>query len=319
MKKSLTTINSEIALDPNNTFGSLVRTINKHSDARFVDSKGMNYDFKNNKVKTLIFTGKKFEEIGFEIPKADLWIFYSDGYSTDTKNLGYSKPTEYHETLMSFLEKQVFEGNVKRIINTPEAERKTLKKYFAQLNPEEYGIIPTYILNNSKDLLKLLEEKKKIVFKPDWGGGMKGIKLISSLSQIKNFSEEEIKEGVFQDYHPGDEKRMWLVGGKFVDGRIIKDRHTPWENKEGDNLVYRYNKEEVMKNGWNLSQLYKEIELVNKLAKKTNLEIGSIDFLGNRINEINGAGTGFTTSNRSNDIHIDAREFLNEYIKSLLI
>ena len=163
MKKVLVSINQRIAINPQTTFGGLVKVCeDSDAEVEYIGSIGNNYDFDGGRIRTSRFVEGAFVDGGFSSPNADLWIFYADGYQNDTAAMGFSRPLDYHERMMSFLETQVSSGNVGEVINSPETERRTLKSYFARLNPAEFGIIPTYLLAGVEELREALREKGKL-------------------------------------------------------------------------------------------------------------------------------------------------------------
>lgn len=321
MKKVLATINPDIKNPSNLTYKGLVENCSKYGDARFIPSNGINFDFKNNKVRMMEYKKGNLIDIGYHTPEADLWIVYSDGFKTNTKALGYARPTDYHEKLMSFLEKQVLDGNIGQVINSPNTERKTLKKYFAGLDSNKFNIIPTYLFKDFEELYVKFKEKKKLVVKPDWGGGSAGVDLLKNEADIMKYRKSDLTDIVFQEYYPGDEKRMWITDGKFVEGRIAGNRNPPWMKLEGNSMVNYFNLESAkQKETWFTEEQFNtNLLAVEKIIEKTGLQMGSVDFLGDKINELNGGGTGFFFRDRDMTKMIDARKHLNNYIKSLLI
>ena len=292
MKKVLVSINQRIAINPQTTFGGLVKVCeDSDAEVEYIGSIGNNYDFDGGRIRTSRFVEGAFVDGGFSSPNADLWIFYADGYQNDTAAMGFSRPLDYHERMMSFLETQVSSGNVGEVINSPETERRTLKSYFARLNPAEFGIIPTYLLAGVEELREALREKGKLVVKPDWGGGMNGVSLLSEGDDIREYESADFSGLVFQDYSPGEEKRMWVVDGKFADGRLIRMRNSPWENHAQDSVVLPYNLSSATEGlgGIELADFQRDVAATEKIAKEAGLMIGSVDFLGSRINELNGA------------------------------
>jgi len=320
-KKVLASINGEKSLEEGSTFNGLVNTINQHADARFIDSDGRNYNFGENRVRTMRFSDGRFHDSRLEKPEADLWIFYSDGYQTDTKALGYPTSMDYYRKLMNFLDDQIIEGNVREIISSPEVERATLKDYFTRLDPEEFNIIPTYTFKEFKELKEKFLEKGKLVVKPNWGGAMTGVKLIKTGEDLLKYEDLNISDLVFQDYSPGVEKRMWITNGNFVEGRSIEGRETPWDPiRRKNRIVTRYNRNEVSKLGDEdkMREFEETLKSTQKMVEKTGLVVGAIDFLGNKINEVNGAGTSFITGDIERKVCMDDRHYLNDYIRSLL-
>ena len=119
---------------------------------------------------------------------------------------------------------------------------------------------------------------------------MIGTKKLASDNDVHAFQQElnadapytTLQDYCFQDYTPNElEKRFWIAGGKVVGGRLLYGRKVPWgtdENEQG----YLYDAQTEGYQG--------DRAAVEKLIELSGLTVGSIDFIGPLINEINGCG-----------------------------
>ncbi|HNB21474.1 MAG TPA: hypothetical protein PKZ32_03610 [Candidatus Melainabacteria bacterium] len=276
------------------------------------------YDFDKKRVAAYRrVSNGKFERYGWIKPEADIWIVYTDGYWIDHNKLGFKHRRDYLQAQLDMHESAQQKGKVQRLINSARAERHCLKSWFSELDANKWGVIPTFKFSRWNDAHDLLQREKTIIAKPNWGGGGAGVYKLANEKEITSFRNlvEEKGESLALDYcfQPlvsGHEKRLWFVNGECVGGRKVFGRHTPWADNTTDKRVVTY---------FDLKskEFRKDLELANKLCKKSELTIGSIDFIGEYINEINGAGTTFTQYHLMTKI-ADAREPLVEFLTSLV-
>lgn len=252
------------------------------------------YDFKNNRVNAFRRVAHgKFERHGWIKPEADVWIVYTDGYWIDHEELGFKHRRDFLNAQINMHEDAEQRGKIKQLINTAEAERHCLKSWFSELDAQKWGVIPTFKFSNWSEVHDFLKREKKIVAKPNWGGGGEGVRKLESEEDLNNFREQvsEKEQSLqldycFQPLVSGPEKRLWYVNGECVGGRKVFGRHTPWSEHRNDRRTITYFAPKS-------KEFTQDLEKANKLCKKSGLTIGSIDFIGNDINEINGAGTTF--------------------------
>lgn len=277
------------------------------------------YDFGRKRVKAYkrIADGK-FESRGWVKPEGDVWIVYTDGYWLDPKDYGFKHNRDFLNAQFHMHESHVENGRIKLLINTAEAERNCLKSWFAEIESKKWGVIPTYCFSNWKEVHDLLKSEKTIVAKPNWGGAGTGIYKITSAGQLDAFRKilddenQSLKlDYCFQPLVSGPEKRLWFVNGKCVGGRIVHGRYTPWSDYTSEFRIEEYWKPK--------SRVFQtDVEKATKLCAKSGLTIGSIDFIGSYINEINGAGTTFTQYDGMTKI-VDVRKPLTDYLASLVL
>ena len=295
---------------------SLVTALDRHADLVVVTAG--DYDFANGLVRAYRRTrGGKFDELGMIAPAADLWIVYSDGYYLDHRLLGFARRRDFYHAQIHFHQRQLAAGNVGRIINEPVVETRTLKSWLANLDCAEYRIIPTRLLSSIDEVYDFWKDEGAIVAKLDWGGAGTGAHRLLHESDVRRFAHRlaedathDLGDYCFQPYRGGDEKRMWFAGGRFVAGRKRHGGNTPWCDSADDYDVYPYD-------GADVKGFAADFAAAERLCMRCGLSVGSIDFIGEGINEINGCGTIFTEYKHWQCI-VDARPALVRYFVELL-
>jgi hypothetical protein len=298
------------------TVRSLVSALDQHTDLLILPIDG--YHFKNGHcISYKRVKGGKFKRHKIIVPEADLWIVYTDGYYLDTGALGYRRRIDYLKDQLKFHNDHLRAGQVKRLINSTESEKRTLKNWLAGLDCKTLGIIPTFKAKNRNEILEGLAEHKIIVAKPDWGGDGIGVKMLTSDQEVDDFlallrrkTDEPLEDWSFQIYQDGEEKRLWFLGSKCVGGRTLFDRKPPWSNDKKPRAIAK-----AYDNG---KHFERDKDLAQRVWKQSGLEIGSVDFMGDAINEINGCGTLFTCYNRPWIKVADARQALIDYVLNIL-
>jgi hypothetical protein len=127
--------------------------------------------------------------------------------------------------------------------------------------------------------------------------------------QLGERCDVELGDYCFQPYVAGDEKRLWFAGARCVAGRVCHGRATPWSPRAADHYVTSY--------GPDVPGFAADLEAAERLIEVSGLDVGSVDFIGDRINEINGCGTIFTEY-RNWQCIVDARPALVTYLVGLL-
>jgi hypothetical protein len=272
-------------------------------------------DFKRGKITGYRRApGGKFERCGSVKAKADLWINYTDGYYLDARKLGFTRRTDYLMRQLEFYERSIDTGAVSQVVNTPESERATLKDWFVRQDCKKLRMISTYLATTFGEVCKLLKEHKSIVAKPNWGGDGMSVRKLNSQEAIKEFVEGITAEGetlhdyVFQPYREGAEKRLWFAGNECVGGRSLAGRTKPWALVKGDPRARIYNRG---------ADFERDLSIAKKIWKLSGLSIGSVDFIGDEVNEINGCGTTFIQYQDWDKI-ADARPGLLAYLERLV-
>jgi hypothetical protein len=264
------------------------------------------YDYAKRKISAYRrVPGGKFEKIGMQTPQADLWIVYTDGYYLDWNALGFNDRNELLDAQFTIHEECLSNGSVRRMINTPRAERHTLKAWFTGLDLLEYNIPETYTRHAIEKVNHLLARDNCLIAKPSWGGGMVGVHKIDTYEQLVQFAARE--DYIFQEFLNGPEKRLWFLGDQVVAARVIHDRPKPWQKKTNSRIeAFTERLEDKFAN---------EIAAAKEIWRRAGLEVGCVDFIGEKINELNGCGTLFTQYDGMRKI-IDVRQKLNDYMIS---
>lgn len=277
------------------------------------------YDFQSKKIRAYrrVKHGK-FEDLGMLLPAADLWIIYSDGYWLDAAAMGFRKRIDFYESQNRLHQHHLDQGNVAMIVNEPRVEARTLKRWFADLDHRETGVIPTVVVENVQQLRELRASKEVIVAKLSWGGAMMGTTKLTNDKDVDHFAEDLEKvapylawsDYCFQDYVSSSaEKRFYVAGGKVVGARLLLGRSTPWE-KKGKEQGYLYDEKT---DGYDT-----DYGFVKKMLELSGLIVGSIDFIGTLINELNSGGTVFTYF-EGRELLLDFRQDLVDSFHKLLI
>ncbi|HVG32165.1 MAG TPA: hypothetical protein VM911_03765 [Pyrinomonadaceae bacterium] len=316
-KKVLITINPMLVEEQKfSTMRKMLRCLDEHCELQVAPISG--YDFRRGKVRTYkLQRGGKFEYTGLVEASADVWIVYSDGFYLDHSRFGFRHRRDYFQAQLAFHQAQMQAGRVRLMINSPEAEVRTLKSWLATLDFKSCRVIPTYSFSKIEDVFELQNSLGKIVAKPEWGGASLGIELLSDEQSVRDFHAklkktrgQSLADFCFQKYCAGDEKRLWFIGGKFHGSRVIRGRETPWSPMTDEFEVESYDSD--WSNGF-----ARDVAAAERLCQRAGLNVGSVDFIGSRINEINGGGTVLTTF-RGRELIMDLRPAFVRYILDLL-
>lgn len=316
-KKVLLTINPLVTESRNfSTMRRLVRLLDNCCDLLLVPVSG--YDFKRGRVAAYKRNADgSFEKVGIIRPRADLWIVYSDGFYLDHRTFGFKLRRDYFTTQLAFHQEQLDTGNVCCIVNSPEAEARTLKSWLATLDFQKSRVIPTYHFSDIVAVHDFQRAQGTIVAKLNWGGASAGVERLRSEADVREFqhrlaqaADRDLSDYCFQPYCRGDEKRFWFVGAQCVGARVIHGRETPWSGDADDFRVQVYDNHSS-------KSFARDLAAAQSLRDLSGISVGSIDFIGGKINEVNGSGTVLTTYDH-NKMIIDHRPAFLEYIKSLL-
>lgn len=293
------------------TLRSIVTALDRHYDLWVLPIDG--YDFKKRKARAYRrVAGGRFEFTRSITPAADMWIVYTDGYYLNPADQGFKGPTEYIEAQMEFHEEFSENGSVSRLINTVESERNTWKGSFAKLDDRGFQIIKTFIVTTSGEVLDLVKEYKVLIAKPNWSGGGKGVQKLTTQAEAADFARRnKLHEFCFQPAVTGDEKRFWFAGDDCVGARRIENRRAPWMDRIPDQ--YR----STVYDRTSGNKFERDLQAAKKMWRHSGLSIGSVDFIGDKINELNGCGTTFIDYHGWQKI-VDCRKPLVKYVLSLL-
>lgn len=314
-KKVLITVNPDLVAGRRlSTIRSVVTALDAICDLSIVPIDS--YDFSRGLVCAYrrVRCGR-FEKMGMVKPQGALWIVYSDGYWLDHQEHGFKRRDEFLQAQICLHEDAQNSAAVTRVVNSPQAERNCLKSWMAGLDRQNFKTVPTYLATQFSEVHDLFCQHGTIVAKPNWGGSGFGVKKIASDNDIKVFqnfledSQSSLAEYCFQNYVSGAEKRLWYVNGQCVAARITHGRHTPWSADTEDFRVASYDASTG-------KEFENDLSVADRLCRQSLLSIGSVDFIGGLVNEINGAGTTFTQYDGFKKI-VDARKPLVDYLLSL--
>jgi hypothetical protein len=274
------------------------------------------YDFRAGTVRAFRrLCGGGFEALGTVRPRGDLWIVYSDGFYLDHRRLGFARARDYFDAQLEFHRRHLDSGAVGLMVNTPEAEARTLKSWLASLDFSATKVIPTRVFAGFDEVHDFRKDEGCVVAKPVWGGGSVGVRRLADEAAVKDFRAElegrgaDLGDYCFQALRGGDEKRLWFAGGEFVGARRFRERETPWLGCAEDCRIHSYG----VNHGGGLSA---EVAAARRLCALADIGLGSVDFIGDEINEINGAGTVMTTFH-DRRLVIDVRPRFVEYVVRL--
>ncbi len=316
-KKVLMTVNPQLLEGRRfSTVRTMINALNKQADLLIAPVDG--YDFDRGAVHAYRrVPGGKFESVGMVKPEADLWIVYSDGYWLDCKKFGFMLRRDYLKAQVGFHTDALKSGNIRAMINSPDAELKTLKNWFVQLDPDTTQVMPTYAFSSFEELRTCMKVQGEIVAKPNWGGGGEHVVKLCGEESLRKLEQDlasapdrDLSDFSFQTYIPGPEKRFWFAG-RFAGARIIWDRPEPWAPKRWERVrAAKYDSDFG-------PEFARDLAAAQRLKDISGLSIGAIDFIGDRINDINGCGTLFTQYVHW-DLIVDARPALAQYLVDLV-
>jgi hypothetical protein len=316
-KKVLLTLNPLITEGRRfSTMRRLIRMLDSCCDLLLIPISG--YDFKRGQVATYrrVQDGS-FAKAGMITPRADLWIVYSDGFYLDQRTFGFRLRRDYFKAQLSFHQRQLKNGNVRLLINSPAAEARTLKSWLATLDFQKLRILPTYLFSGFAEVYDFTRAHETIVAKLNWGGANVGVEKLRGEAavrefqrRLKRYTDRDLSDYCFQPYCRGDEKRFWFAGGKHLAARIIHGRETPWSDDAEDFRVGTYDADSSR-------AFARDLAAAQRLYDLSGISVGSVDFIGGRINEVNGGGTVLTTY-RYKKMIIDNRPAFLEYIQGVL-
>jgi glutathione synthase/RimK-type ligase-like ATP-grasp enzyme len=254
------------------------------------------YDFKRGRVRAYRrLSGGAFADAGMITPAGDLWIVYSDGFYLDGRRFGFRLRRDYFKAQIDFHQTHLDAGRVRLMVNTPEADaRAALKSWLATLNFKATRVIPTYVCTHIDEVYDLQKQHGCLVVKPVWGGASEGVDRLADENSVSQFHRAlkrrrtagDLRDFCFQLFRTGDEKRLWFAGGEFVGGRRFRGCRTPWAD-EWKFRIARYDRKSRL-------TFSRDLDAARRLCELSGIGVGSVDFIGDEINEINGCGTVLT-------------------------
>jgi glutathione synthase/RimK-type ligase-like ATP-grasp enzyme len=297
------------------TLRKFVSLLDKRFDLYVIPIDG--YDFKRGRVRAYRrLSGGAFADAGMITPAGDLWIVYSDGFYLDQRRFGFRLRRDYFQAQLDFHQTQHHAGRIRLMVNAPEADRRALKSWLATLNFEHMRVIPTYVCTRIGEVYELQKKHGCLVVKPVWGGGSAGVQMLADETSVTDFQralkqrgEDNLDDFCFQVFRAGDEKRLWFAGGEFVGGRRFRGYRTPW-SEECNFKIARYDQN-------SRSTFSRDLDAARRLCELSGIVVGSVDFIGDEINEINGCGTVLTAFHHRK-LFIDHRLAFINYFERLM-
>src|ERR1044072_3796407 len=217
------------------------------------------YDFRRGTVRAFRrLSGGGFEALGTVKPSGDLWIIYSDGFYLDHRRLGFGRGRDYFDAQLELHRKHLDSGAVGLMVNTPEAEARTLKSWLASLDSTAAKVIPTRVFDNFDEVYDFRKRERCVVAKPVWGGATVGVRRLADEAAVADFRTElegrgaDLSDYCFQAFRGGDEKRLWFAGGEFVGARKFRGSETPWSGWGKGFAIYAYGRNH---GGWLSNEL----------------------------------------------------------------
>ena len=233
-------------------------------------------------------------------PRGDLFIIYGDETS---KNIGF----EFAEQQYDFLEKIESSGNFSKFLNKPGTEKNTLKNCLVDLSKDiSFGIASTFKIEHLSEIKEYVKNYGSIIAKPIFGCRGSGVFKIESSNNLEYiFENKSIDDYVFQEPLAGPEKRVVLLNGELLCSRIHYDRETPWSSSDSQK-TYVYQPNDF------------ELEVSKLISKTISADIIGVDFIGDKINEINGTGTALITYDHNDNLLYDKTDDFVKLVSSLV-
>lgn len=273
------------------TSKTIINKLRKNNDLYLVNP--TDYDVKTNTINNAYKLNDSYyleKVIGKHVPKGDLFIIYGDETSKDI-GLDFAKK-QY-----AFLKNLKASGNFSNYLNNPETEEKTMKDYLVNLTAQgDKDIGATYFLEDKNQVEALIKKYGELVVKPIFGCRGAGIFKVNNVSELENkigFDKDTTKKYVLQEPLAGPEKRIVFLNDNLLCSRIHYNRPTPW-NTSDSNLVTKI-----------YEPTKKELDISKKYYDKLEADILGIDFIGDKINELNGTGTGLIIYDHNDELLYD--------------
>ncbi|MFW5852983.1 MAG: ATP-grasp domain-containing protein, partial [Nanoarchaeota archaeon] len=302
MKKVYFSIREDITdVSPNKSSDhKFVQRMNEICDLHLVHP--CEYDLDSMSVKASYHYNSPTELIeasGRHTPEGDLFIIFSDG-SNRNRGLDFAKK-EYE-----FLKILKDEGYVNKFFNEPETEEKTMKSGLVELCKDTKLKIANTLDFSVENAESMIKEYGSAVAKPIFGCQMAGVMLLKDAGEIREDDIEYLNQNyVLQEPLSGDEKRVVVMDGSVLMSRVHKNRPNPWNDTSNTRTEI-----------YEPSPLEREIAIMNTNA--IGAYLAGIDFIGDKINEINGSGTGIYFKDENTGNTIDKTGELVEYVKRFL-
>ncbi len=236
-------------------------------------------------------------------PSGDMFIIYGDETS---KNAGL----DFGRNQYSFLKNLKQNNSFSYFFNEPETEELTLKDGLIKLSIDDSLPVAKTVYFDSFDQTKeLINQYGSIIIKPIFGCAGAGVNKLSLIEDIFNLdvSENDLQGNyVLQEPLFGDETRITLLDGKFLWSMRHQNRSAPWaKNEKHSSNFYQPNEE--------------ELNSARKISDAVGAYLIGVDFIGTKVNEINGTGTGMSRNYKGGSPILDlhANKFVERIISTV--
>ncbi|MBT7903167.1 hypothetical protein HN587_04860 [Candidatus Woesearchaeota archaeon] len=241
--------------------------------------------------------------LGEHQPEGDMFIIYGDETS---KNIGL----EFAKRQYQFLQNLKSEGAFKQFLNEPETEEATLKDRLVELSKDPSLNIAETIRYTSRDQTKRLIQKYggQIILKPIFGCRGSGVTIVTSLDDLfaQVNSEDELKRDyILQEPLDGSEVRVVLLDDQLLCSRVHHNRKTPWDTTRSQTT-------------YDHSPTTDELEITSRISTQVGAYLIGVDFIGPKVNEINGTGTGLVIYDHTGNLIYDKTDEFVRHVMSTI-
>lgn len=232
-------------------------------------------------------------------PEGDIFIIYGDETS---KNHGVDFGREQY----AFLRNLRARGLFNRFINDPNTEELMMKDALVNLCKEPaLSVASTFCIPIQSEMKQLIEQYGYLILKPKFGCRSTGVKKITSLHDVQNIDFGQLRNNyVLQEPLDGPEVRVVILEGEFLFARHDENLH-PWDNpKDAFTKVGEPNNF--------------QITTAKNIATRVKADIIGIDFIGCKVYELNGTGTGLVICNQLGQELVDYTSHFVDWIMGKL-
>ena len=280
------------------TSKNLVNKLNEQYDLTLVVPSEYNIDDMTINSGYKLIDDSVEKVLGEHNPEGDMFIIYGDETS---KNKGLAFGRNQYKFLRGLETSKKFGY----FFNKPDVEEATLKDKLVDLGKKYSGVVANTFFYESDDQLR--EEFSKygsIVLKPVFGCASAGVRKFDSFNEFKSVElKHPINEYIFQEPLEGSETRVILLDGNYIGSRTDFD-YMPWSNKNPKTFLGDPND--------------MQLESARILQKELGADLIGVDFMGDKIYELNGTGTGLISYDHNNNLIFDYTENFIKFINSKL-
>jgi len=232
-------------------------------------------------------------------PEGDMFIIYGDETS---KNKGI----EFGRAEYKFLKQLEKSGNFGYFFNRPSTEEATLKDNLVALHRTYPDLVAkTFFYENEDQMKSEFKKNEFLVIKPIFGCASAGVKKITSIGDLENIATKEIlqKNYVFQEPLQGPEVRVILLDKTYLGSRQDIN-YQPWAVSPALTTMGNPSSQQIVES--------------KELASHLGADILGVDFMGSKVYEINGTGTGLIAVNQKGNLLFDYTSNFLKFIEQKL-